>query len=168
MEFQNERVMGIDLGTKMGWSVWDGSQARFGTQVLLSDEGITAMRKTGVHRDQDPRALTMREFLLDKISRHRIELIVFEDVEFGRTLGQVQLWSTFRGVLWTLGIRCVGVPVSTLKKYATGFGSAKKERMIAAAWKNRLGLKMSPEGKIDDNSMDAFHLMCYGLEHAIR
>jgi hypothetical protein len=45
------------------------------------------------------------------------------------------------------GIKCVGIPVGTIKKHATGRGNATKEEMIASA-------RSRGFNPIDDNSAD--------------
>jgi Holliday junction resolvasome RuvABC endonuclease subunit len=54
------------------------------------------------------------------------------------------------------GIRCVGIPVTTIKKYATGKGNATKEEMMDFA--RRRGFN-----PVDDNSADALAILLTGL-----
>ena len=60
----------------------------------------------------------------------------------------IELWADFRGV------RVEGVPVSTLKKWATGKGNAKKDLMVAVAKSRWPGQNIK-----DDNQADALHIL---------
>ncbi len=55
-------------------------------------------------------------------------------------------------------IECVGVPVTVIKKFATGKGNADKQAMIAAAQSRWPGIPI-----IDDNHADALWIALYGL-----
>lgn len=65
-----------------------------------------------------------------------------------------------RHKLWLAGVAYCNVPPSTLKKYATGKGTADKATMMDAAIR-RFGY----EGPPDDNAVDAFLLWHLGHEH---
>ena len=68
-------------------------------------------------------------------------------------LGGLVRWELYRaGVPWLV------VPPTTLKKYATGKGTANKSSMVVAA-RERLGY-----GGVDDNEADAMWLRAIGLD----
>lgn len=157
-------ILALDLGTKTGWAFyWEPmpgitSDVTSGTWVLATDAELRDMRKKGEHRCCDPR--------FGALNRHleafkQLDYIFFEDVEFIRGRGQAQLWGGFRALVTLLHprIKIKTVSVSTLKKFATGKGTAKKEHM-AAHLEEKTGI--SPEGR-DDNEVDALHLLNFAL-----
>jgi hypothetical protein len=92
------------------------------------------------------------------------DVIVFEDVEFSTYTGQTQMWSALRSAVWLSDvgqedshkvklIECV--PVSTLKKFATGHGGATKDMMEARLRREHPGVFVGRKQKPDDNEVDA-------------
>jgi Holliday junction resolvasome RuvABC endonuclease subunit len=63
---------------------------------------------------------------------------------------------TLAAVCEELGVKCTGVPVGTIKKFATGRGNASKEEMIAAA-------KSRGFEPVDDNEADALAILFLAL-----
>jgi Holliday junction resolvasome RuvABC endonuclease subunit len=152
-------ILALDLGTKTGFALArEGMPIQVGTWKLATAAEVKTWGKTRAVRTGDPRFCRL---LVHVVECFPLDVIVFEDVLFGKTTKQTQLWSSLRSVLWTLQcswedskplvIECV--PVQTLKKFATGNGSASKDAMIAAAIKTGL---LYPA---DDNQADAFHLL---------
>ena len=88
-----------------------------------------------------------------------LDRVIYEHVRFSSNTTADVIWSGFLAVMqvWCDNerIRYQGVPVSTLKKFATGDGRAKKEAMIAAA-------KARGWNVGDDNQADAVWLLEYG------
>jgi Holliday junction resolvasome RuvABC endonuclease subunit len=62
-------------------------------------------------------------------------------------MGQIR--GTFMYVLAELGIETAKIPPNTLKKYATGNGSADKERMVRAAQKKWPGVQFKTDDAAD-------------------
>ncbi len=85
--------------------------------------------------------------------------VYFEEVGFAKTTQAAQVWGGFAAVLMAWcekrKVRYQGVPVSTLKKHATGKGNADKAKMVAAA--EAQGWKVG-----DDNQADACWLLDFG------
>lgn len=164
------KVLGVDLGSNLGLAestvTENGDIVSVSTKPFeLSDEKtMLAARKSGLDRDLDPRARTF-SFLLEE-GEYRPNLIVFEDVQFGRSVAQVQLWSSFRGVLWSYAarhnIRIVGVHVKTLKKWTTGNGNADKPAMKKAALRRWPTLANRRQ---NDDEIDALALAMWGTEY---
>lgn len=95
-------------------------------------------------------------------------MVVFEDVQFSTYTLQTQLWASLRTCVWlTLGKSCLleCLPVSTLKKFATGFGGATKEGMAAALFKQSPGFRGQ---KLDDNAIDAIWIFKWAQTHLSR
>jgi Holliday junction resolvasome RuvABC endonuclease subunit len=88
--------------------------------------------------------------------------IVFEDVRFSVSLAQTQLWAGLRSVLWALpgstpaSFACCST--ATLKKFATGDGSADKEAM-----RDSFRERWPGHDPIDDNAVDAVFLLHWFL-----
>ena len=147
-------ILALDLGTHTGYcrTLIEGSFAA-GTWDLATKDEITAWGKDRTTRRCDPRILRLFTNLVELTPAP--ELVVFEDVQFQTFTYQTQLWSSFRAAVWlAFGgqalLECV--PVSALKKFATGYGSANKELM-----KRYLTLRY-PELQLagcDDNAIDA-------------
>jgi Holliday junction resolvasome RuvABC endonuclease subunit len=89
--------------------------------------------------------------------------VVYEEVVRHAATYAAQMYGAFQGALmtWCHDAFCSfrGVPVGTLKKWATGKGNAKKAEMIEAA-RDHTGLDIT-----DDNEADAVLLALYAAEH---
>lgn len=148
-------ILALDLGTKTGFCGPNG----MGTWKLSTAKEVTEWSKTRLTRRCDPRIIRLYSHLAPLSDK--LDLVVFEDVQFSSSTFQCQLWSSLRAAVWlsfsqrAVKIECV--PVATLKKFATGHGGATKEMMRDSAG------KMCPEfakhGAVyDDNAVDAFWL----------
>lgn len=180
-----DAVLALDLATKTGYSfavrvpgpeggsydpgkiltgTWDsGSKARWSAAARLNAR----------HWDPRPGDIGRRAAGLlvatfpEPGSR---VLVAWEDVEFVHSRDQIVLWSGIRAALWaSLEEACLrhglrtpfySVPVGTLKKFATGSGSATKQAMDRAAV--RAGLVPASHG-LDDNGIDARWILEYAL-----
>jgi Holliday junction resolvasome RuvABC endonuclease subunit len=168
-------ILGVDLGTTTGWaSTTQADGVRAGKWKLATAAEITAQHRTGGDRNRDIRIPRLFDFLADKIRKEGIGLLVFEDVLFVRNAMQGQLWASLRSCIWlqtgpggVYEVKLVGVPVQTLKKFATGRGDASKEKMMAAAEKKFPVLVKNLGKTFDDNVADALHLMHYGYSITI-
>jgi Holliday junction resolvasome RuvABC endonuclease subunit len=150
-------ILALDLGTSTGWAFNNGEIFECGTWLLASDKEVATWGKDRSRRRCDPRVLRLHATLVMLQDKHDFAHVVFEDVQFGSTTYQTQLWSSFRAAVW-LGIpaaRIECVPVGTLKKFATGSGSATKEMMMASLARTDKHLFNKP---LDDNAVDAIFL----------
>lgn len=159
-------ILALDLGTKTGYARTIPGSALIdaGTWRLAKPEEVTAWGKQRLDRRDDPRIHRLADLLMG--STPAPDVVIFEDVEFQTYTKQCQLWSSFRTVVWmTFGgkalIECV--PVSTLKKFATGFGNAQKLDMLLAAV--RRGATVAG---LDDNAIDALWLYQWAQEKLSR
>lgn len=149
-------ILALDLGTKTGYCYGhDIQNLTVGTKVLAKPKEITEWGKSRLTRRGDPRIFRFWEFLAGLPAA---DIVVFEDVEFASYTKQVQLWAGFRTAVWLRfgtgrGTLLECVPVSTLKKYATGAGNADKNGMRRALERERITV----DG-LDDNAIDALHL----------
>ncbi|PTY02752.1 hypothetical protein DB346_08225 [Verrucomicrobia bacterium LW23] len=152
-------ALALDIGTTTGWAIWDDGQVLSGSWLLATEKQLRQQRKVGGERRGDIRFFQLRDRIADAIARHRIEVLVFEDVQFATSAAQTQLWASLRSAVWLAGkavrhVECVHT--GTLKKFATGAGNAGKEQMVAAA-----ANLARPWGRVvvDDNEADALHIL---------
>ena len=148
------KILALDLGTKTGVARNYGPSPLETTWELSTEKEVTAWGKQRLTRRCDPRIGRLYQRLIDR-RLGEPDLIVFEDVEFSTYTKQTQLWASFRTVVWLASvvrgavIECV--PVTTLKKFATGSGAADK-----AAMKRAMFTQFPCTSRaLDDNAIDA-------------
>jgi Holliday junction resolvasome RuvABC endonuclease subunit len=137
---------------------------------LATPKEITAQRRNHADRNCDIRIPRLFKHIGDAVRDFKVQMIVFEDVRFIKTVAQGQLWSSLRSCVWLQSsgdglyeVKMRAVPVQTLKKFATGWANASKEQMIEAAIRDLPGDRVVK--KFDDNQADALHLLNYGLSN---
>lgn len=144
-------VLALDLGTKTGWAI------RHVDDRIAS--GVTVFEARG---GIGFRFLRFRAWLTEiKNAGGGLKAVYYERVDFSTTTEQSRTIFGFEATLtaWCEhhGIPYRGVAVSTLKKFATGSGRAKKPDMIAAAQ------ALGHDVKSDDEA-DALMILYHGLE----
>jgi len=155
-------ILALDLGTNTGYAHGLNGVLQAGTWQLATAAEIKAWGKNRLRRRCDPRMQRLSNLLVEL---PKPDIVVFEDVEFSTSTGQTQLWASYRATVWlSLGTRChmECVPVSTLKKFATGSGSADKPAMAAALFKQQPELKTAG---LDDNAIDAIWLYSWAVQN---
>jgi Holliday junction resolvasome RuvABC endonuclease subunit len=171
-------ALAIDLGTTTGYALSvEGGDFFAGSWLLASPAVVTQAKRDRLDRRLDPRIPIFDQTLRRELPLFKVDWLFFEDVQFGKTLQQVQLWSSFRGVLWAAAaaynVRVECCPVGTLKKFGSGFGGSDKNGMAYGLCKRDpdrfklVGKKVKDcvTGQIlDDNAVDALHLLKWGLE----
>lgn len=165
----------LDLGTDTGWALLQpGWPMKSGTLCLATDKELELQRREGRERTLDIRFARIYRFITEHIQQG-VGRIVFEDVEFASTRMQTQLWASLRTAIWAAallhpGVRVFGVPVATLKQFATGNGHVQKLDMAKALASFRPGgysllddnRLMAPGGHFaDHNEVDAIWLAYY-------
>lgn len=122
--------LGIDPGTACGWAILDEHGNRIGSGVW----DLSPQR----HEGAGMRYLRLRHYLNDALnSVSRIDAVGYEEVArhagtqaahiYGGIVATVQTWCENANIPYS------GVPVGTVKRTATGKGSASKVAMIQAA-----------------------------------
>ncbi|MGS4947339.1 crossover junction endodeoxyribonuclease RuvC [Meridianimarinicoccus sp. RP-17] len=146
-------LLALDLGTTTGWAL-------HGADGLITS-GTVSFRP-GRFDGGGMRYLRFTNWLaeLDRLSGP-IAAIWFEEVRrhagtdaahvYGGLMATLTSWAELRGVPYE------GVPVGTIKRFATGKGNANKDAMIAAA----RARGFSPA---DDNEADAIAILFWALE----
>lgn len=166
-------ILCLDLGTKTGYALEaSGYPLSVGTWVLATAKEIKDFRRLRMDRRSDPRVIKLYKTLQALHQSVRLEHIIFEDVQFASSTLQVQLWASLRAAVWLMsieGVRIECCPVGTLKKHGAGAGNATKDRMIRSlAQRNPRFTLDSSEirdtvtgQKLDDNAVDALHLLSW-------
>lgn len=146
-------LLALDLGTKTGFALHTQGATVSGTMDF----------KPKRFEGGGMRGLRFRKWLDELHSATKIEQVAFEEVRQGRAAdnGASQIYG---GLMMMLTAWCEdkkipyeGVPVGTIKKFATGNGNAKKDAVIASV-REKWGF--NPK---DDNEADALALLHYKL-----
>lgn len=166
------RYLALDLGTKTGYAMSDGGSAIAGTWILASSRYLQTDAKLRMDRRLDIRVPRLYSALRNTHQLNPLNWIFFEDVQFSSTTKQTQLWSSLRAAVWLfayehkINIDCC--PVSTLKKFATGYGGATKEQMLRYATRYAREFGVTNLSTFDDNAIDAIHLLSWGIQTVSR
>jgi hypothetical protein len=169
------KILALDLGTTTGWAVREGGRLLAGSKLLLDRKGVTLQAKRRGDRRLDRRMPALYVFIEALEEDYGpFDWLVFEDVQFGSTTMQAHLWASFRTVVWIYAWYCKKntecLATGKLKVFAAGHGAATKNMM--AAWlakKCPKDFKLSDKAivgvdkneKIDDNGVDAAHLLLW-------
>ncbi len=148
-------VLALDLGTTTGWA------------LRRHDGGITSGTMTFKPTRFEGGGMRFLRFRgwLAEIARLSggLTRIVFEEVRAHAGTDAAHLYGGWLAHLtaWCeeVGTPCEGVPVGTIKRYATGKGNADKAKMVAAI--QARGFRPA-----DDNEADAIALLLWATEPA--
>lgn len=157
-------ILALDLGTNTGWALQqiDGAITS-GTQVFKPQrfEG-GGMRYLRFKRWLTELKACQTDAALQS-AQSGLQAVYFEEV---RRHASTDAAHAYGGFLATLTAWCEhhqipyqGIPVGTIKKYATGKGNASKEDVIAA-------MRAQGHQPVDDNEADALALLYLALEKA--
>jgi hypothetical protein len=150
---RHHAVLALDLGTTTGWALRD------------QDGGITSGTMTfrpSRFEGGGMRYLRFRGWLTEMAGLARgLSRIAFEEVRahagtdaahlYGGFLAHLSAWCEERGIAYE------GVPVATIKRFATGKGNADKAAMIAA-------MRARGFAPADDNEADAIALLLWATD----
>ncbi len=148
-EVSPERVvLALDLGTHTGWALRSA-----GALITSGTEHFCPHRFEG----GGMRYLRFKRWLTEvKSTAGGIDEIYFEEVRRHLATDAAHAYGGFLAVLTSWcehhGIAYQGVPVGTIKKYATGKGNADKDAMIEA-------MRARGFAPVDDNEADALALL---------
>ena len=143
------RVMGVDTSTKTGY-------------VILDDAGDVV--KVGVinyppHSNRFARFAGYVRDVSDLVDAYGVDLVVIEGYSFAGKFNnslQYELGACIRMKLYQEEVPFVEVPPTSLKKFVTGKGNAKKDLMLLNVYKR---WEFDTE---DDNEADAYGLAQFG------
>lgn len=144
----NSTLLALDLGTTTGWAL----RARDGL-ISSGHQSFRPQRFEG----GGMRFLRFKRWLAElKLSMEVIDALYFEEV---RRHASTDAAHAYGGFLATLTAWCEhhripyqGVPVGTIKKFATGKGNAGKDEMVAA-------MRARGHAPVDDNEADALAIL---------
>jgi crossover junction endodeoxyribonuclease RuvC len=142
-------IIGLDLSlTATGCSTWKNGEVRWGT--------ISS-------KQSDMRRLHELECLIAAFCSHSPNLVVLEDLALasrtGKAMERAGLAYIVRLELWRRDIPFLVVPPMSLKKFTSGSGASKKEKMLLEVYK-RWGHDCG-----DDNQADAVALAYVGAAY---
>lgn len=164
-------ALALDLGTRTGYTYFDPHEGLVcSAWKLASPKEIKSWGESRLSRRCDPRIDRLFDLVSTLHSKHLFDVIIFEDVCFASSTYQVQLWSALRAAVWLCGVPgklpyFEAVPVGTLKKFATGSGSADKSQMLAAAQKQKL---LDNFDGLGDDEIDSLHLFFWAQKNLSR
>lgn len=163
--------LALDLGTKTGYAGMLNGEFVAGTWTLATPAFLRDQAKIRYDRRLDARIPCLERAINSTNQKTNLDWIFFEDVQFSSTTLQTQLWASLRATVWLFSehsraqIECC--PTGTLKKFATGYGGATKEQMERAARKKYPDWLSTKIG-LDDNAIDAIHLLAWGIQTVSR
>ena len=145
------KILAIDPGQKMGFAY----NVRSGSKPTLGRSSTTGMYQLA----QDKRwsgagmpFLRLKRWLVEKHTEHKFDSIYFEEVRKHTGTDAAHFYGGFVGTLMAFceeySIPYESVPVGTIKKHATGNGSAGKDKVIASIREKGYFVE-------DDNEADA-------------
>lgn len=153
-------ILALDLGTKCGWALWRGSHIDSGTINFMPTRFTSHGMKFSKFKD------FLEKCIDPDVTCRLVDHIVFEEVRNHMAVDAAHSYGGFLAVLQVVALECgisyEGVPVGTIKKFATGKGNAKKPEMIKAA--NRLFPSVNV---VDDNHADALCLLAWATRDEI-
>lgn len=147
-----ERILALDLGTKMGWAV---------SQPCGKISHGFASFQPSRYEGGGMRFLRFRRWLSSIDSMvGEVNAVYFEEVRrhnstdaahvYGGLMAHLTEWCESRNIPY------LGVPVGTIKKHATGKGNASKDEVIAA-------IRAKGHPVVDDNEADALAILHFAL-----
>jgi Holliday junction resolvasome RuvABC endonuclease subunit len=150
------RILTLDLATRTGWASWDGERRESGFVDFLTKRG----------ESPGCRYIHFNRWLHATIEAVEPELIVYEQPFVMRSGAAAEialgLATRVQEACALRGIEHQPVNGSTLKKWVTGRGNAKKPDMVAAVIRRFYFVT-----ELDDNEADAIALLEYTLANLV-
>ena len=150
LALQHHAVLALDLGTTTGWALrgQDGSITS-GTMTFRPSRfeggGMRYLRFRGWLTEMACLATGLSRVAFEEVRRH---VSTDSSHAYGGFLATLTAWCEERGIAYE------GVPVGTIKRYATGKGNADKAAMIAA-------MRARGFAPADDNEADAIAILLW-------
>ena len=149
-------ILALDLGSSTGWAMRSREGAvTSGIQTFRPNRfeggGMAFLRFNHWLSELNEAAGPIGAVFFEEVRAYRGTLAAHI---YGGFLAHLEAWAEFRTVPYE------GVPVATIKKFATGKGNAGKEEVIAAV--RRIG-----HAPADDNEADALALLEWALVNRV-
>lgn len=151
------RILGIDPSTRMGMVVLDYNPQSSEVKVAYKTEYRS--KQTGMARLGD-----IGSAVINVVEKYEPALIGVEGYSFGSKFNHEIMYSigtVIRYFLWQSEYDYNEIPPTTLKKFITGKGNAKKDLMMVGVYKN-WGFDTT-----SDNVADAYALAMYTLFNSL-
>ena len=152
------RILALDLGRHTGWALWQDNRRESGVREF----------KAGRHVGAGMEFVHFRSWLGEFHSsgmpqQYHLDMIVYEEVRRHLGTDAAHMYGAFWGTLtaWcqTHEVPFQGVPVATIKKFATGKGNANKDEMVAAVC-SRFGCPCAKSFPLNsDGSVECVHTL---------
>jgi crossover junction endodeoxyribonuclease RuvC len=145
-----DNILALDLGTTMGWALIENGKVSSGSVSFKPTHFDSVLcRYTRLKRWlNDNHCVTFDDIIYEAVRRHNGTIA---GQTYGGFMATLQMWCDAKGLPYE------GVPVGTIKKFATGNGNASKLAMVAA-------MKGRGHKPRDHNEADALALLYWRLE----
>lgn len=155
-------ILALDLATRTGWALWDGSRRESGVQVFDVRRGESpGMRYLAFNRWLDGLVFP-HPYAGEPGQAPRVGMLIYEQTH-NRGGAATEVAAGFATRVQEFcarhDLQHAAVHSATLKKFTTGKGNAKKPEMIAAVIR-----RWPPDGPIrvlTDDEADAIALLAY-------
>lgn len=125
------------------------------------------------HTHEMERFDNISEWIMSIIRTFKVTDVCIEDYAFaakGRVFHIAENTGLLKWKLWKAGVKYTSAPPTTVKKYFTGKGNAKKD-MMHACFYEQTGVNIAEmfEQKEDSNPVsdivDSYAMICYGIDN---
>lgn len=157
------RVLALDISTCTGVAIVDHTPAK--PKDVRYTETIQFKKLVGM-----PRINSIAGRILNLHAEHKPDFVVIEDYVVSRFGGSaivsISIGSVIRFLLWQEEIPYLEVSPTSLKKFVTGKGNAKKENMILEVFK-RYGYTSATNDIADAVGLGMFGLCAAGVKFTV-
>ncbi|MBF0437216.1 MAG: hypothetical protein HQL77_17885 [Magnetococcales bacterium] len=147
-------VLALDLGTTAGWAL------RQADGTITSG---TVEFRPGRFEGGGMRYLRFKRWL-NEMKQYGVDTIVFEEVRNHKGVDAAHVYGGFMATMtgWAEQneIPYRGIPVGTIKRYATGKGNASKAEVMEA-------MRRKGHSPVDDNAADALAILHYAIDEEV-
>lgn len=146
-------VLGLDVASCTGWAYIDSKQELCGEIYFPKLSGMEKLD-------------AIEEALTKVLTAYSPQLIVIEGYGFGNTftlVPLVEIGTIVRRACYLMGIKYYDVPPTSLKKFVTGAGNAKKDQMMLLVYK-RWGFDTKSNNVADAYGLARFGMVVLGLD----
>ena len=143
-------ILALDLGTTTGWAMMENGKVSSGSVSFRPSHFDSANSRYTKFRRwlDDNHCVTFDDVVYEAVRRHNGTIA---GQTYGGFMATLQMWCDAHGLPYE------GVPVGTIKKFATSNGNASKRAMVAA-------MEERGHKPRDDNEADALALLYWRLD----